>query len=220
MNESYVSREDQSRKLTYENEFKKFIHEHKAEHFLSRIKQLVKALIDTRDWLKLEIEDGDLKIKRFGDDLPLNSGYFHINFKGKEFFLRWRKRNTNKPIDNSYIYDPANEFSSTVEAREILKSIIGVEVVEPQYAYSSQTEHYFISLWQDLPLLSKVMQEFERSSQTSDPIYQSISERYERATDLLSQEGYKDLGIDQAFYDREKDTIVFFDLHRDPSNIR
>lgn len=99
-----------------------------------------------------------------------------------------------------------SEMEDTLSAKEKLIGIEGVRIIDPVYSYSSQNQDYFVTDWLEYPVIQDLV------DQISPTKYEELEARLANVRDVLGS-GYFDVNTRNAFYDKNTDTVILFDLN-------
>lgn len=213
---------DPSRTLMYEPGFREWMREHPGA--LNAVRDVVKTLEtlpDDKLGDKMNFDIGAIEIELHGGgefiDKDFRYYYLKASVQDDQFFIKVQThkatRSEGLKEPGTFISDGADEFKSTLSAKERLAGIDWVEVVEPLFGYhetvNERKQSYFVSKWRDLPKVYKVLREF---SEQKDPKFEELRGRVEELKKLLH--GFFDVETGNMFYDAETDKIVLYDLSK------
>ena len=218
----FVTRETETRKLGYAQEFKDWIKQNPGV-----IKRFLEALnsgeIDRTLSTNKPFRIGDATIT-LAELYPNRRGpRFKLRLGDKAFFIKIEK----KVPDNLKFQYGYEEFLSTQKARELLEEVPNVEVCDFQLGYQDDKFNIFVSIWIDLPRLDiymdrlrfkaeglepVAMEEFKTIKTTLKKIYQILLPPLVSIAQRRKTEGYGDIREGNMFYDPQTKKIILFDL--------
>jgi hypothetical protein len=201
-----IEYQNEYKKIAYTQEFRDFFKEHKKE--LVGILELMKRL-DALD--EDEIVDNIFEV---GDDIKITvlkaivwdendprRYHLRIDIEDNSFFVK-----SEAVPQRGKGYD---EYTNIKEAKELLKNLEGVEVIEPQLGYQhTDGRTFFVSKWNSLPNLKDVLDERKDD--------EKLRQRIDKIKKVLEDAGFHDVGTHNMFYDKERDVIIVFDLFKSP----
>ena len=133
-----------------------------------------------------------------------NHGYYHVTFKNKkDFFVKTAV--------------PLQETIDTQQAKELLKDVSGIRVIDFQAAYESRQRTpplgIFVSKWENLPTLENVIGDEKNKENLGQEKIDELLMRLSKVKAILGP-SYFDISERNCFFDREKDQLVLFDLSK------
>lgn len=172
---------------------------------------------------------GDLKVVMLGKSnrewerpkrLVHKSAYFKITFKGKTLFVK-RATATNNPA--------AEEFLTTIKAKDALKKLPFVRTVNPQLAYHDTKQSWFVCEWENLetegyaPFVlhavdgyddyGNTVERFDKADPPKNRLEWHMMDRYEEIEVALAVAGIDTADIlYNLFYNPNTDTFVYLDI--------
>jgi hypothetical protein len=144
---------------------------------------------------------GGIKAAVFG-----RQGHYLVEIGKERFFV---KREDNLP---SFI---DNEFNSTKKARELLKDLPWIEIIDEQLGYKKDNILIFVSKWDDrlderkrihLDSYLKLIKENPNKIEEREEIFDKIKMIQFRLS------GFIDVNSQNMYYDTETKKIILFDL--------
>ena len=212
--EMHFRESEGGKKLAYAEEFKQFIAEHQSEHLFERTKNLVRELLGRPSkskgqwgwgWDEEEaISDGDISATYISRNLE--AGYFRVTYGDKKFFLKiaFPRKEREHPWHNL-----KSEVLADKRARELLRDIKGVDVVDFQFGYrENDGTSWFVSEWYDLPTMAAYLEKAQEEGRD----VAGLRKRLKRAKRILLINHFFETGKNHEFYDPDRDKIIFFDL--------
>ena len=195
------------KQLAYEFEFKDFIRMHPGiiDSFNKILSDI--ELSDVEKYMAgSKFEDGKLKLTLVR--MTRVSSTHTLAFKaevGKEvLFVKVEK--------NYRGVQGFSEYQSARKAKNILKDIAWVEVIEPKLGYQDESgRSYFVSKWLNLPRLDHYM-----LASASEQEKRNLQKEAEEIEELLPN--FHDMGEYNMFYDPVRKKIVLFDLDERSEN--
>lgn len=129
-------------------------------------------------------------------DVNTPADYLKVEIGDNAYFV---KRDYGFHWDGSGI----QEMNSLKKAKEVLKDMQGVEVVDFQLGYcdDKNRKSYFVSKWMDLPTVREASEENV-----------SVLTKFNEINKKLSDAGFIDAHEKNMFYDKTTDTIYVFDV--------
>ena len=147
--ESFKSRETETRKLAYDEDFRAWMKEHPGA--MKTFLEIVHSK-EFKDAVEGDIiERGEIKVTVIGL-YYLRGPRLRLELGGTNFFV---KIETNSQ-EQGYAWGH-KEFVDSQKVKELLKDLPGVEVYEPQLGYQTESESFFVSKWIDLPGIQEYM---------------------------------------------------------------
>jgi hypothetical protein len=209
--EKYINRESNGRVLWYEQDFRNYLKEHnKLPKEILKLSDGVwhKGEVRCSEGICLECIDLNLSDEvLFGrkdiEQKDIYSKGFKVTVGDKTFFFKIEK----KYMDTDGGYE---EMQDTILAKDIIEPLkeYNVRVVNPLLGYKDDERSYYISEWENLPLLDVVLYNYDKKGLEK---YDILIERMDDIRNIL--DGYREVSAHNMFYDEDKDEIVLFDLH-------
>ncbi len=196
MQNSFTFREGVEKSYGYDHSFKKEIRKRP---------ELIEMFQKTTDQLKSvgdHVSKGDITIKLFlvreGVKIPgrdqCQTKYYKVDIGKNSYFVK--------------SCHGFRELKDSLEAKEKLKHLKGVEIVDLYYGFSdSQGEGYFVAKWLELPTIENLHTTLPENE------YRKLEMRVEEARTILGP-AYFDTRIGNAFYDKKRDAVILFDLNK------
>ncbi|GEM_PF-5312822 len=216
--------EAKNKKLAYAGEFKDFVRENPG------ILKSVLGLIDKVD------KKGDLERGVLGEigEIEVEPIYNHgrrrragylVAVGNDKFFLK----KVNAAEEELYIARGFDEALSTKAAKDILKDMPGVRVVNFQLGYQDNENSYFVSRWEGSPHIVELFRDFLNNKLWYEKIYGAgsltaekekelqrlrnrVRYRMKKVESLFDERGYFEVVSDNMLYDLDKDQIILLDL--------
>ena len=130
--------------------------------------------------------------------------YFKLDIGEDSFFVKSKPKTAINTKGEGY-----DEFKSTSEAKQKIKDIPWVEVIEFQVGYQDNKGNtFFVSKWRDLPRLDLHIKDLRDKGQNSEVA--DLSEKVGKLRELLPD--FLDFKAHNMMYDPEAGKIVLFDL--------
>ena len=205
------------RRLEYEPGFRGWMREHPG--VLNAVRDTVKTLEaipddklenEMKDKMNFDIGAIDIELQG-GGELSARNGfryyYLKASVQDEHFFIKVQTYEE----EDRLIRNGADEFNSTVSAKEILANVDWVEVVEPLFGYqetvNERKQSYFVSKWRDLPHANEVLYEL---SEKKDPKFNELLSKVKELKRLLP--GFFDVRPRNMFYDKATNKLVLYDV--------
>lgn len=161
--------------------------------------------------IEIELEGGG----GLGEHTDFRYYYLKASVQDERFFIKVQTHEATKEQalkdPNTIIQDGADEFKSTLSAKEKLANIDWVEVVEPLFGYqetvNERKQSYFVSKWRDLPKANEALYEFREQK---DPRFDELWARVEQLQELLPD--FFDVRAPNMFYDETTNRLVLYDM--------
>lgn len=224
----FVGGRRRERHLDYADRFKTVIHENPGA---------IASYLRIHDEMLRRLEMGEL---RYGDELADGEVKVNvINVKGKESHKlalnRMRTYERAKIGDDNFFVKSkaafhgmglgAEEFESCQKAKEVVKDMHDVEIIEYELGYQdSMKRTFFVSRWLDFPRLDIYFREkFERNIITGPSIWRKKEEtedailenRYNEVVRIMAYKGFDDCYSHNMLYDPIEKKFYLFDIHKD-----
>lgn len=198
-----IVRETES-KFAYTKDFKDLMREKK--NLFSTVLELIKELEESSkgDGHEVSGQRDDITLTTMPIGLD-SSEIFKLEIQGKSFFLKKKPSPTNGGFP---------EIISASSAKNLVKNLANVEVIQPQFAYSDNSDnHYVVSPWHEAELLTDYMHSLlDEHTSEADAKYDKLRARVNEIDYVLYD--YGDVGTHNMFYDPSTDKIYLFDLHK------
>ncbi len=188
-------RETNSRQLGYTQDFADFVgNNQKVLHTsYDLIHEILSGLRKSSPVMQLERDGVSVSFI----DHEVTNKHFKVESGDKTFFVKreaiWHEKTLFFRGHNAY-----NEIISSRRARELLKGLPGVRVINFQLAYRNKKESFFVSTWADL-------------SEIDSKLLKKLESRIAVIKQRLK--GYQNIVESNMFYDAHTDEIVLYDLH-------
>ncbi len=200
-----------ARSLVYDKNFRGWLKENPA--ILKSLDATLREL-DAMNWQQLErrprfkSDSGEVELlggNQSGDDYK----YYRLKVSagGASFFVKVEK----DAILNYTTTKGADEYASTLSAKETLKDIPWVEVVEPLLGYQGTGRSFFVSAWRDLPRAKEYLAELAKKDQGDRSTeYAELESKTKQLIAALPE--FEDIDTYNMFYDAAAKKIVLYDL--------
>ncbi len=188
----------QTREIAYSNDFKNWVREHPQA--LSKVLGCINQVLISK-------EEGTYKVDHaeFDDtsvDL-INHGFgdsFKVRVRNDSFFVK---------RDNFRESGGVKEFESSMKAKDKLKGLFNVEVVEYQLGYTNKKtgEKYYVARW------VSGMEKAEKHAFIPD-VNPNGNRELSNRIDVIKErlKGFWDVNAGNMFYDPKSKKILVFDL--------
>lgn len=206
-------------RITYTEEFNFFIREHPGA--IATVKKLMRELDRRLDSTNARVyetrfdpdhtlitEEGDVRVMHFTKEIGLPDLY-KVEIAGRAFFVK---------REDCHFGDGYGEVLSSVKAKELLKDIPWVEVINFHLGYTDakRGRSYFVSEWSDLPTLKKFTDQSTNEQQLfpwNTFVLMNNIDWVQKIRYLRKRlKGYFNIGRDNMFYDAARKKIILFDL--------
>jgi len=190
-----------NKQLAYTSEFKEFIHQNPGA---VRSFEAIINRVNGSDANRGDVfQEGDIKatVVTLRSTIREEYYFFKVEIGDKKFFVKCEKGSGLRGYE---------EFSSSAEARELLKDMQDVEVVDFQLGYQdAHGNSYFVSRWQDLPTLVEYLDELNSSRRDSEAA--ELYTKVKAIREVLPS--FSDIAVWNMFYDAAKKKFYLFDLN-------
>lgn len=211
--------ENENKRLIYSEEFKSLIKNNPG--LIKSFRNFERLLIEKRGnedlFFDSVFEEGDMRItvidKHRRNQTVIPGSYLKVEIKSEIFFVKRKGGFWDRDEGLGF-----NEFNSLIKAREVLKDIEGVEVVDFQLGYQDEEKRisYFVSKWIDGASMDDYIAglRIKNTGYFEDKnIEAQISSLYSRVNKIISKlQSFYDVGIDNMLYDPVSDKILIFDI--------
>ena len=201
---SFTSRETETRKLAYDEDFRAWMKEHPRamKTFLEivRSEEFKNAVVGN------VIERGGIKVTLIESSYD-RGPRLRLELDGTNFFVKIEKESQEQGFAWGH-----KEFVDSQKAKELLAGLSGVEVYESQLGYQTENESFFVSKWIDLPTLENYIYGIE----LADPLRSKLVEKFHKIRERLG--GFFNVSAYNMFYDPQTDTIILYDLSERPKS--
>lgn len=208
--ENVIESESAFRKLKYVESFKKVVSEHpKLISSFLKYKNMIKKSKNNSDQIKEEnksVEVDGIKISLVSkayNNHETQGSYYKVETDKEAFFV--------KTIPGFFTNGLGQEeLSSLSNAKNLLKDVIGVEVVDFQLGYDDvHNTTYFVSKWQDEGFLDDYLSSLKGRQQ--NPQYANLKKRFAKIQKILIR--FADVEMHNIFYNPKTDILTIFDIH-------
>lgn len=223
--ENFTLKKTPHRQLAYVESFKKFVstHPHLILSFKKIEKEIESKVKENGVFVNGTFEEKDYKITAIdstgsseGQSGPLNA-YFKVQAGGEIFFV--------KRIPGYFKQGRGvSEFASMQRAKELLKDLDNVEVVDFQFGYQDKKDAtYFVSKWEEGELLEKYLERLlpTTSSKAGNTEISLIADHeYERIRKIRNEiikklfVEFKDVSAHNMIYCLNTKKVIVFDIHK------
>lgn len=214
MNENFDPHklEEPHREMEYADDFKKFIADNPGA--LKSFLTLEKEIGERRKEGKLKFDDvfddGDLRISFIIKDssyLPNLGKYFKVEINGQAFFVKKTPAHYLHPDSTHGIA----ERRSLEKAKELLKDLENVEMVDFQLGYKDQNgKTYFVSKFLDLPTLAETYRQLSKSKKGLEK-KEKLKARVEKIEEIFRYNHFIDFHVSNILYDEKTEKFYLFD---------
>src|SRR3989344_173045 len=200
----------QGKELAYTPEAKAFISEHPG--IVADVTSMVEAIGDGSTAQELAKDDVKVSLEGQRD----HSRFYLVEAFEEKFFLKADER-VYKGAEGGF-----NELVHSGEAKELLKDMEGVEVVEYQLGYRDKKRNYFFSKWNDVLASGESLEDYVDA--LSDEVFfdepgaaaaqEELSQLNARSALIRSRLAhYYDFDEQNMVYDKKNKKIIVFDLN-------
>src|SRR3989338_7488453 len=190
--ESFKSRETETRKLAYDEDFRAWMKEHPGA--MKTFLEIVHSK-EFKDAVEGDIiERGEIKVTVIGL-YYLRGPRLRLELGGTNFFVKIETSLQERDYARGH-----KEFVDSKKAKELLGDLLGVEIYEPQLGYQTENESFFVSKWIDLPVLYDYVEML--SAQNNKEKVSELSKRKKEIQKVLKD--FTDIMEYNMFYDSRK----------------
>jgi hypothetical protein len=211
-----------NREIEYTPDFKEVIAQNPGalRSFLKLEKEIEENSVEILDSLEEKVfEDENVKVTPLYSVIKNRNKYTVVNGRDKIPANSFCKVEIGDQVYfvkavPGYLINPekstgVEEFKTINKAKEALRCLENVEIVEPKLGYSDKNTNrtYFVSEWKNLPTIFKSMRE------TGDPKKaDELRERSDYIYTVLKDIGIVEVHTGNMFYDESTDKIYVFDV--------
>ncbi len=201
-----------TRNLIYDKGFRTWLKENPET--MKSLKNVLKEL-DAMNWQQLAehptlmLDSGAVELLE-GKHYSGNFRYYNlkVSTNGSSFFL---KAELTERLNYVVGTKGADEYKSTLMAKELVKDIPLVEVVEPLLGYQGTGKSFFVSKWQNLPRVKDYLMKLSKVNESLENTeFAELDARVNQIKAALSN--FEDVDDYNMLYDPVTKRIVIYDL--------
>jgi len=207
---SFTSRETETRKLAYDEDFRAWMKEH------PRAMKTFLEIVHSHEFKNAKegdvFERGEIMVTAIGQH-SYRGPRLKLELAGSNFFVKIEKESQEQGFAWGH-----KEFVDSQKAKELLAGLSGVEVYESQLGYQTEKESFFVSKWIDLPGIQEYMDMLiDNDEEGNEEKVFELRKKNREIHEVLKD--FFDINDYNMFYDPQTDKIILFDISRPPMGI-